>query len=737
MNKKIAFRLFFLFLCTSFITRTDAQAYKHPVPINFNADGTLDTPLPDRLTNEDLLTFSVQGTQENINKYQKEVSERIKKAQQYLELLRHDTAKMKILTTVYGITELDTSKMFRPTPFDQEMKYYSIKSNMTQGKYDSSLKPGVPLPAAKIDLAEGVQKVTITLSKRDPFKKLVIDRIKATRNDFKGMPSKDDIDLIGNKMAAFSTAANTYTQTILTQMKEKKGSKSLKQSQFGTWTNFVDSLNGVATNLIDNVRKIVDLSANQKWLMEWLWFASQDKTGLPLLNPLNFTDPSLIKEPDTSLLLTLRAKLATRDNFIKNAAPGKPSEFDAADKIIDDADLMRSTIASKEAEYKSWEKSSAYNDSLVLAYEHVNVILNKAILMISGKDTIRWMRHHDMSNEANTMNIVDRDEYLEDSYVSILGHNLKENQKMSVNISYAPITSDQSPLADQFTGNSAIDDLIALLTKGIGTQGGVRSQRAEKKATSDDKDSLRKYLVKLGANLDTLQDLQVCLAYVGRQTVPYKDIEEQAGEHSAYHSEIKMTKKVKGPKQASYEVDVVDTQSGDAAAKDKTSSSSSDTFTYRVNKKYWLFPMAGLAYNVTHFAHIDPNSSGNGPGTVSTEDPVHFVAGLKFYINKTDIRDNRFITGKDDNGKCLFWSRTSIDVAVDVSKPLNNIYTGIGFDLIPGCCINAGAVWNKYTFYSYDNGQNTGSQQLYRCGFYVGVSTDVTLVDQILKLLNL
>jgi hypothetical protein len=111
--------------------------------------------------------------------------------------------------------------------------------------------------------------------------------------------------------------------------------------------------------------------------------------------------------------------------------------------------------------------------------------------------------------------------------------------------------------------------------------------------------------------------------------------------------------------------------------------------------------------------------------------------GLKVFLRKIDIRNPKFITGKDDHGKCLFLSRTSIAVGVDVSKPLNNIYTGLGFDLWPGFCVNLGGVFNKYNYNVYNNNQLVQSKTSYRPGFYLGVSTDVSLFMDLAKILNL
>ncbi|MGF7076208.1 hypothetical protein [Mucilaginibacter sp. 3215] len=162
-----------------------------------------------------------------------------------------------------------------------------------------------------------------------------------------------------------------------------------------------------------------------------------------------------------------------------------------------------------------------------------------------------------------------------------------------------------------------------------------------------------------------------------------------------------------------------------------------DTFKYRVNKRYRIFPMTGIAYTTNSFQDVASSSDGASAGKVTQEQQTHFIIGLKVFFNKTDIRSNKFFLGNDAYGKSVVLTRLHFDAAVDIVSPLRNIYTGLGLDLGPGVSLNGGAVFNKYNYNLYSNGQNTIIKTLYGTGAYIGLTTDVSVVADLFKLLNI
>jgi hypothetical protein len=147
--------------------------------------------------------------------------------------------------------------------------------------------------------------------------------------------------------------------------------------------------------------------------------------------------------------------------------------------------------------------------------------------------------------------------------------------------------------------------------------------------------------------------------------------------------------------------------------------------------------MGGVFYTTTQFATIGTDTT-TKQNAVTINNHVAFIVGLKVYLKKTDIRNPSIFWKKDIHGNSLLLTRLSFDVAFDVTAPLNNIYIGPALDIWPGCTLNAGAVFNKYTYSAYNNnGTVIDSRKLYRTGFFVGISTDLTLFTDIAKFFNL
>jgi hypothetical protein len=146
--------------------------------------------------------------------------------------------------------------------------------------------------------------------------------------------------------------------------------------------------------------------------------------------------------------------------------------------------------------------------------------------------------------------------------------------------------------------------------------------------------------------------------------------------------------------------------------------------------------MAGITYRTTKFNKVTRDVGSTVDKNV-TEPAMQFIIGAKIYLRKTDIHNPNIFWMKDKAGRRLFLSRTSINIAVEAKNPLGNVFTGIGLDIWPGFCINAGAAFNRYKYNVYTNGELSRSDFLYRTGIYVGLSTDINLFTDLAKFLNL
>jgi hypothetical protein len=336
------------------------------------------------------------------------------------------------------------------------------------------------------------------------------------------------------------------------------------------------------------------------------------------------------------------------------------------------------------------------------------------------------MRHHDASNTNEIINITTRREYLESDEVAIIVHNLRSNQNAEIRIFLKDITNDESVLSENLRRALSGLDGLAAITQPFAAADSIESR-------IELKNRLNEAITELSREVDLLTQNSVALDYLASQTNPVLTIKQTTDKAGAYHSKIVNTaKKIDGPKKASYLLTVTSTP----APASNAPAPAPDTFTYRVNKLYRLFPMAGLNYSVTQFNDVAYDAE-HKTFTNTTQSHARFVIGMKVFLRKTDIRNTKFLTQKDENGRTLFLSRTSVTVAFDAAKPKDNFYTGFGWDLWPGFCLNTGVVFNRYAYNQYTDGVNIKSQTLYRPGIYLGVSTDVSLFTDIVKLLNL
>lgn len=107
------------------------------------------------------------------------------------------------------------------------------------------------------------------------------------------------------------------------------------------------------------------------------------------------------------------------------------------------------------------------------------------------------------------------------------------------------------------------------------------------------------------------------------------------------------------------------------------------------------------------------------------------MLGLKFHIKKIFWGDNRFVLEKTKRKNMI--DRLYGFIGVSIPKPLNNFYTGVGIDLIPGLSITTGAHWYQNKKYTISNNQITGQSLQYQPSLYVGITTDPTLLAALLK----
>lgn len=156
-----------------------------------------------------------------------------------------------------------------------------------------------------------------------------------------------------------------------------------------------------------------------------------------------------------------------------------------------------------------------------------------------------------------------------------------------------------------------------------------------------------------------------------------------------------------------------------------------DSSYYKVGKLRLIEFGAGIAYSLSPVRITNIDTSGGKFDITNDEDKIRLVLGLKFHIKKIFWGDNRFVLEKTKRHNML--DRLYGFVGVSVPKPLNNFYTGVGIDLIPGLSITTGAHWYQNKKYTISNNQITGQSLQYQPSLYLGITTDPTLLAALLK----
>jgi len=709
--------------------------------ITLGAKGQMRPELPERLFTNDVLKFVVSSPGENPAKYKKQLIDNLKKAVKNMDRLTASADKMALLTAVYDIKAADLDavsyelKTIINAPNNEEtesdnvpdyqpdsVQFYSVTMGKNPAKMAANEVSG-PFPANTDD---GQAQLGFTVTRTDPAKKMVFDWLGKTADDF---PKPIDIKTFSDDMDALKklvAAAGTLKDDIKAFHDERRG--VVTDSDIPAIKKFQDRATQLNTDLGNEftaIEKDIVLKEYKKWVLEWMWYQT---SGLPSLNPLPFVSPDdLGGRPDTTEIAAIQDQITDRQTLL--------SKLNLKTKDLHEAGSLLATIDDLRRRIKSIRKAYAAftaNEGAATDFGHTSAQLNKGIFFTNEKDkTVNWMRHHDASKGQQLMNGLTREEYLETDRVVILDHNLTGTEKVSIHFSLSDIPDDQSRFAET---------LSPLITALAGVAGSFNVPRPNnnftKTAGANVESELKILQSKINALNVSLKETKLHsdqLDYMTQQRNPRLDVKEATDESTGFHTEVaNPAKKTNGPIKATYYLTVTNS----AAKVAQADAPAADTFTYRIDKLYRLFPMAGVSWTFNGWNTVSYDSASH-QSKVTTEKHLHFVIGLKVYLRKTDIRNSKFIWGKDDNGKCLFLSRTSIHLAFDAGSPLNNLYSGVGFDLWPGVCLSGGLAFNRYRYDQYAHGVIIKTENPYRTGLYMGLSTDLSLFTDVAKFLNL
>jgi len=703
---------------------------------SLQTDGTgkITANLPELIFNGDSINFTINDPKESFALYEKMLADKANRSKGQLSKLLADGEKMDVLLRVYGITSTDiksviteldivitnqstAAQKYIPVYTANDKKYYSV----TMPSTNDAFGPNTPSTALSIAAPADGGKLNFTLSKTAPFKKLSYDWLQNTKADYSGNFDPTIFRLLREQLKAKVKIIENYLESIDPLLKK---SPNYVDDDISVLKEVVQKAVGFtkdADAFISTQLNIINLSSQYKeWVLKWLWYQSN---YMPALNPFNFkTEGNIGTELDTSKLEVLRLQIQAREEFYK-AIDMKKTTPEQIDAIINEAINLRKEKSAIEKSAKDFVISKTNNDKAILDFGSTSFQLNEGLL-VAGKNkgsVLYWQRHHDASNNYQLLNEQITDEYREDDRVVILSHNLRPGETAKISLSFKDIANDVSQLTESL---SPLIDKLGKAAISLGVYGAQLA--ADQTPVEKARIAANLQVLLLLGRVTDLQKFDKSLQYLIGQSNPVLDIKETVDKTSSYHSELSNPpKKINGPKKATYYMNT--TTNSSESNKDKPIP---DTFTYRINKRYRIFPMAGAFYTINKFVEINE-------GKIIELPHVRFVVGLKVYLQKTDIRNTKFFTERDEHDKPLWKSRTSVQLAFDVQKPLRNIYLGVGLDFWPGFCFSVGAVANKYTYNEFHTIEPLRTKNLYRGGIYLGLSTDISLFTDVVKFLNL
>lgn len=698
--------------------------------IKSDGSGKLIGQLPEMLFNNDQLTISIEDASEDFSKFEKTLKDQLVRSKKQLQTLKADAEKMEVLATVYGILPGDIDAVIAQLDAVYSDPYTAAQSSVPvftvtdrayftfiYGHGRQSFVPSVESGPHQLVIGTPGLSVRMLLEKKEPYQKLVYNWLQGTKADFPGNINRTHLlrlrALVSEKITSLAEKINSLDALLSQRGRRPADNFRILQG----FKDEADRLVGEISQFITTELSAVDHRAYKDWVLKWMWYQS---TALPKLNPFNFKrEEELGPEPDTSSLPLLRIQAQAKEKYY-NGLDMRRFRIGQIDSMLAELSLLQFKRDSIIKAYTAYQSLKAKNEQAMAAFGTTSHQLND-LLMVGGtekKDVIYWQRHHDAASAYQLMTRDARGEYRDDDRVVILSHNLKPGQSATISLTYSDITDDASQLTGLLAG--PIGTLFQA-TQSLSGFGSIFGAASDSLATvlAEATQSLNN----LKQKLSELRSYARAIDYLLQQSNPELNIRETVNKEKTWHSEISNpAKPVDGPKKVVYKLSTT-------TKEPNTPAPVVDSFSYRINKRYRIFPMAGAFYTTNNFSEINNDR---------VEELAHtrIVVGLKVYLHKTDIRNGAFITGRDEHGKPLLWSRWSIQTAFDVQKPLRNLYLGTGFDLWPGFCLSAGAVANRYSYKEFVNGQAVRTGNRYRAGFYLGVSTDITLFTDVAKFLN-
>lgn len=178
-----------------------------------------------------------------------------------------------------------------------------------------------------------------------------------------------------------------------------------------------------------------------------------------------------------------------------------------------------------------------------------------------------------------------------------------------------------------------------------------------------------------------------------------KKLEEKSDKDPAFFTSILST----SPSDSSIEKKVTPI----AYARDTLSAQS---FKYKAGKRMSWQLGAGLSYTVANFTQTKATEENGQIKIENTSQAYRFIVGMHYHFGKgLFVHDNRF------GGR--FVERSSAYLGVGIPKPLENVYLGYAYDLVPGLKLTTGLHFYRNDTYTILNNSIIDKKLRYNVAF--------------------
>lgn len=152
------------------------------------------------------------------------------------------------------------------------------------------------------------------------------------------------------------------------------------------------------------------------------------------------------------------------------------------------------------------------------------------------------------------------------------------------------------------------------------------------------------------------------------------------------------------------------------------------SFTYKTDKGLHFQLGAGIAYTITNFIQTKASEENGQIKIENTSQAYRFIVGIHYQFGKgLFVHDNRF------GGR--FNERSSIYLGVGIPKPLENVYLGYGYDLVPGLKLTTGFHFYRNDTYTILNNSIVDKRQKYNVAFpFFAIQIDPSSLLKILSI---